>query len=55
VTFGRIKAQVNVGAYNLLNSSATMALNSSYTSGHWKQPTVNMEGRIIKFGFQFDY
>jgi Carboxypeptidase regulatory-like domain/TonB-dependent Receptor Plug Domain len=55
VTLGRIRAQVNAGAYNLLNSNATMARNNSYTSGHWNQPTVTMQGRIIKFGFQLDY
>jgi hypothetical protein len=55
VKFGRIRAQVTAGGYNLLNSSATMAINNSYTSGLWTQPTIVMQGRLVKFGFQLDY
>jgi hypothetical protein len=53
--FGRTRAQLTASAYNLLNASAALAYNSSYTSGLWRQPTIVMEGRLFKFGFQLDY
>jgi len=52
---GRTRIQLTAGGYNLLNSSAVLAINSSYTSGLWLQPTVVMQGRLFKFGFQLDY
>ena len=55
VKVGRMRAQVTAGGYNLLNASATMAINNSFTSGLWTQPTVVMQGRLVKFGFQLDY
>jgi hypothetical protein len=51
----RTRAQLTASAYNLLNASAALAYNSSYTSGLWLQPTIVMEGRLFKFGFQLDY
>jgi len=55
VAFARTRLQLTASAYNLLNSSATMAINTSYTSGIWQQPTIVMQGRLFKFGFQIDY
>ncbi|HEY7171169.1 MAG TPA: TonB-dependent receptor [Vicinamibacterales bacterium] len=55
VPLGRTRLQLSAGAYNLLNAGAVLAINNSYTSGLWLQPTVVMQGRLFKFGFQLDY
>jgi len=54
IAFQRTRLQLTASAYNLLNSNADMVINTQY-SATWLQPTIVMQGRLIKFGFQLDY
>jgi hypothetical protein len=49
---GRVTAHVS--GYNMLNSNATLAWNTTY-GPTWLVPTRIMPGRIIKFGTQVDF
>ena len=52
--FGRTRIQVTAAAYNLLNTSAALIINTAY-SATWLQPTNVLEGRLFKLGVQLDY
>ena len=49
---GRIQASVDV--FNVLNSSAILSLNTTYGT-NWLSPTQILQGRLVKFGMQFDF
>ncbi len=48
------RLQVNLDVYNTLNSSAVLALNTTYGSA-WQRPTTVLQGRLVKFSAQFDF
>jgi hypothetical protein len=52
--FGRARVQVTASAYNLLNTSAAMVINTTYGTT-WLQPTTVLQGRLFKLGMQLDY
>jgi hypothetical protein len=49
---GRIQASVDI--FNVLNSSAILSINTTYGAA-WLAPTQILQGRLIKFGAQFDF
>jgi hypothetical protein len=55
-TGGR-KLQLNVDVYNALNGSYALWTNNNYgTNGAtWQRPTSTFDGRMLKFGAQFDF
>jgi len=60
--FGSRRIQANVDLYNLFNASAVLNYNNTYgtfgsaTAGSiFKQPTQILDGRLVKFSFQFDF
>jgi hypothetical protein len=59
--FGRQRVQVNVDLYNVFNGSTATFLRAAYTTPGqatttpWLQPTQILDGRLIKFGMQYDF
>jgi hypothetical protein len=54
--FGRTRTNVGVDIYNLLNSSAVLAYNTSYNpTGNWLVPTQVVTGRFAKVSAAFDF
>ena len=55
--WGGRKVQVNFDAYNVLNGSYALWTNNNYgTNGAtWQRPTSTFDGRMLKFGAQFDF
>jgi hypothetical protein len=54
--FGRTRTNVGVDIYNLLNSSAVLAYNTSYNpTGNWLVPTQVVTGRFAKISAAFDF
>jgi hypothetical protein len=48
----------NFDIYNSFNSDAQLALTNGYSGvngGTWLRPTSVIQGRIIKFGFRWDF
>jgi len=43
-----------VDVYNLFNSGAVLALNTTY-GPRWQQPLTILSGRFVKFGVQVDF
>ncbi len=56
VTGGR-KLQLNFDVYNAMNGSYALWTNNNYgTNGAtWQRPTSTFDGRLVKFGAQFDF
>jgi hypothetical protein len=54
MTFGRLRAQGQFDIYNLFNSSAVLALSSTYGST-WQKPSSIIGARLLKFGMQLDW
>jgi len=50
----RGRYQFNLDAYNLLNSSAILWVNSTY-GANWLSPTSTLDARLIKVGLQYDF
>jgi hypothetical protein len=50
----RGRCQFNFDVYNLLNSAAILWVNSTY-GANWLSPTSTQDGRLIKFGVQYDF
>jgi hypothetical protein len=48
------RLQANVDVYNAGNSSAILGINTTYGS-NWLRPTSILQGRLVKFGVQFDF
>jgi hypothetical protein len=60
--FGSKRAQANIDLYNVLNFNSVVNYNSTYgtfgsaTAGSiFRQPTQVLDGRLVKFSFQFDF
>jgi hypothetical protein len=53
-TFGRVKIQANVDAYNALNANSVRAVNSAYGSA-WGRPLQILDARIVQFGGQVSF
>jgi hypothetical protein len=60
--FGSKRAQANIDLYNVLNFNSVVNYNSTYgtfgsaTAGRiFRQQTQVLEGRLVKFSFQFDF
>jgi len=55
---GKGTFDANFDIYNSFNSDAQLALNTTYSGvngGTWLRPTSVIQGRIIKFGFRWDF
>lgn len=52
VSGARLRANVDV--YNSLNGDAVLALNTAYGAA-WLRPTQILQGRLVKFGAQFEF
>jgi Carboxypeptidase regulatory-like domain len=50
----RLSIQGNLDLYNLLNSSAVLAQNTTY-GPQWLQPQTVMEGRLLRFSAQINF
>jgi hypothetical protein len=48
------RMQASVDIFNLLNSSAILALNTTFGPA-WLAPTQILQGRLVKFGIQVDF
>jgi hypothetical protein len=54
---GGHKFQVNLDAYNVMNGSYALWTNNNYgsTGATWLRPTSTFDGRLFKFGVQYDF
>ena len=52
--FASRKLQANLDVFNLFNSSTVLQVNSTYGQ-NWLKPTQILDGRLLKFGVQFDF
>ena len=62
--FGRMRANIGLDIYNVLNSSTGQTYNGTYTrptptnptaASLWGTPTLIMPARFAKLGVQFDF
>ena len=59
--FGRQRLQANIDLYNVFNGSTATFLRAAYTppaqttTTPWLQPTQILDGRLVKFGVQYDF
>jgi hypothetical protein len=56
--FGRSTLDANVDLYNAFNSDAVLLESATYSGvngGTWLLPTSVIQGRIVKFGFRWDF
>ena len=54
--FGRIRTNVGVDIYNLINSAAILTYNQAFVpGGTWLAPTSVLTPRFVKFGAQIDF
>ena len=51
-TKGRVQATVSV--FNVLNANSTLVWNTTYGAS-WLAPSSILQGRLVKFGAQFDF
>ena len=51
---GRSRFETSLDVYNLNNSGAILAINSTYGS-RWRQPRLIIPPRVVKVGFTFSY
>jgi hypothetical protein len=51
---GQRRLQANVDLYNAGNASSILSINTTYGQ-NWLRPTGILQGRLIKFGGQFDF
>ena len=54
VRIGRARIAASLDVYNMLNSSAVLTQNNT-VGPLWRSPTNILQGRLIKFGAQFDF
>jgi hypothetical protein len=54
---GGAKLKGMVDVYNIMNSGPALSLNGTYgtTGAAWLVPTSTLQGRLVKFGAQFDF
>jgi hypothetical protein len=48
------RLQANLDLYNAGNASSILSINTTYGS-NWLRPTGILQGRLLKFGAQFDF
>ena len=48
------RLQANLDLYNAANASSILSINTTYGS-NWLRPTGILQGRLLKFGAQFDF
>jgi hypothetical protein len=53
-TFGTRRVRASFDVYNLFNSSAILSQNNTFGS-NWQNPTLILQGRLVKFGAQIDF
>jgi hypothetical protein len=54
--FGRMRANLGVDVYNLLNSSAVLSYNQTFVpNGTWLQPLMVLTPRFAKVSAQIDF
>ena len=53
LNFAGTRARLNVDVYNLLNSSAVLVQNDTFSD--WQRPTEILIARFVKFSVQFDF
>ena len=51
---GSRRLQANIDLYNAGNASSILAINTTY-GANWLRPTSILQGRLLKFGAQFDF
>jgi hypothetical protein len=51
---GNRRLQANLDLFNAINASSVLAQNNTYGSS-WLRPTNVIQGRLVKFGGQFDF
>ena len=51
---GRHRLQANIDVYNAGNASSILGINTTYGS-NWLRPTSILQGRLVKFGGQWDF
>ncbi|HXD73169.1 MAG TPA: hypothetical protein VN628_05520, partial [Vicinamibacterales bacterium] len=51
---GRHRIQANVDMYNAGNASSILSINTTY-GANWLRPTSILQGRLVKFGGQWDF
>ena len=51
---GNRRIQANLDLFNALNASSVLAQNNTYGPS-WLRPTTIIQGRLVKFGGQFDF
>jgi hypothetical protein len=51
---GRHRVQANIDVYNAGNASSVLGVNTTYGS-NWLRPTSILQGRLVKFGGQWDF
>jgi hypothetical protein len=51
------KVKVMIDLYNMLNATPALTLNGTYgtTGATWQVPTSTLQGRLVKFGAQWDF
>jgi hypothetical protein len=54
IRFNQSRTSLNFDVFNMLNSSAVLTQNNSYT-GPWQTPLSILQARFIKLGVQFDF
>ena len=50
----RGKVQATMSVFNLLNANSTLVWNTTY-GPNWLTPSLILQGRLVKFGAQFDF
>ena len=50
----RHRLQANIDVYNAGNASSILAINTTY-GANWLKPTSILQGRLVKFGGQWDF
>ena len=48
------RLQANVDLYNAGNASSILSINTTY-GANWLRPTSILQGRLVKFGGQWDF
>ncbi len=51
---GHHRLQANVDVYNAGNASSILSINTTY-GANWLKPTSILQGRLVKFGAQWDF
>ena len=54
INYGRLRFQINLDAYNLMNTSDVRGVNSSY-GPRWRAPNYIIDPRLVQIGGQIDF